>query len=368
MKIFLVALLGLLCNGCLLGRVLYYGTPSLNAPTYFDNRMVMASSRPAPFAVAPEEAHPRMTSWERARYTSFDQFLEGQNTYAFLVVKDGTIVYERYFHGLTKDSLLPCFSMSKSVASLAIGRAVEQKILPPIERKLVEFVPEVRGKPGYDQITLEHLLRMTSGIAFGEESMAGGELYYTEDLRDVMYSYDVVKRPGEYYLYGSVNIQLLWDVLHRRLGGETVSHYFERAVWEPLGAEYPASWSLDSEESGIEKFSGGFNARVRDYAKLGYLFLNDGKAGGRTVVGPEWIERSLWPDPVAGWVRTTDNWVRRGQYQWFLTPDARGYFAKGYNGQYVFVVPEKRMVFVRFGEGYGQIAWTALFERLAREL
>jgi CubicO group peptidase (beta-lactamase class C family) len=67
-------------------------------------------------------------------------------------------------------------------------------------------------------------------------------------------------------------------------------------------------------------------------------------------------------------VHTTDGWVKRGRYQWFLTRDGRAYFAKGYNGQYVFVNPAKHAVFVRFGEGYGDVDWPSLFMRVADNL
>ena len=76
-------------------------------------------------------------------------------------------------------------------------------------------------------------------------------------------------------------------------------------------------------------------------------------------------DESIAPDPIAGVVHTKDGDVRRGKYQWFLTLDGRAYFAKGYRGQYVFVVPQKKMVFVRFGEGYGDVDWPALFLRIA---
>jgi CubicO group peptidase (beta-lactamase class C family) len=147
-----------------------------------------------------------------------------------------------------------------------------------------------------------------------------------------------------------------------------VSHYFEQQVWGPLGAEMPASWSLDSASSGIEKFFGGFNATLRDYARLGLLFLHGGTLAGRPILPLAWVARALSPDPVAGLVHTTDGWVRRGKYQWFLTRDGRGYFAKGYRGQYLFVAPEEHVVFVRFGEAYGDVNWTELFLRLAEEL
>jgi len=183
-----------------------------------------------------------------------------------------------------------------------------------------------------------------------------------------MYEYDVDFRPGTHYLYGSINVQLLWDVLHRRLGGETVSRYFETEVWGPLGAVDDASWSLDSGASGIEKFFGGFNATARDHARLGLLFLHDGAVNGHRLLPREWITRSLTPDPVSGLIHTTDGWVRHGEYQWYLTTDGHAYFAKGYRGQYVFVVPANRAVFVRFGEGYGDVDWPSLFQRLAEQL
>ena len=67
-------------------------------------------------------------------------------------------------------------------------------------------------------------------------------------------------------------------------------------------------------------------------------------------------------------IEIIDGRMRRGKYQWFLTVDGRAFFAKGYRGQYVFVVPESKTVFVRFGEGYGDVSWPDLFLELARAL
>ncbi len=362
------ALLGLCCSGCGYARMVYLNTPSLAAPSYFDNRIVQASPAPLALPTSSPEANFRLTEAEQARYRSFDELLSTQGTRAFLVVHDDAIVYERYFHGFSPVTELPAFSMSKTFAAVLIGRAVCQGLLPSVEESVVDYIPELVKKPHYGEVTLERLLRMTSGIDFHEESLAGPQFYYATDLRDLMYSYDVERQPGAHYEYGSVNVQLLWDVLHRRLGGDTVSHYFEEQVWGPLGAERAASWSLDSRSSGIEKFSGGFNATLRDYSRLGLLFLHGGTLAGRAILPPSWVAHALSPDPVAGLVHTTDGWVRRGMYQWFLTSDGRAYFAKGFRGQYVFVVPREHVVLVRFGEGYGDVNWTELFLRLASNL
>jgi CubicO group peptidase (beta-lactamase class C family) len=358
-------LLALSCNGCFLGRLVYFNTPTLSAPSYFDSRSVRASPVPAPLAYSPREAVFSLTCAERAEYGSFDELLEAAETRAFVAVHEDTIVYERYFKGVSFTTQLPGFSMSKTYAAALIGRALSDGLLSSLEVPVTAYIPELAARSRYREVTLDQLLRMTSGIDFDEESLAGARLYYTTNLRDLMYGYDVTRTPGEHYLYGSVNIQLLWDVLQRRLHGETVSHYFERQLWQPLGAESPASWSLDSAESGVEKFFGGFNATARDHARLGLLFLHGGTLNRQAILPRAWVERALSPDPVAGLVRTADGWVRRGKYQWFLTRDGRGYFAKGYHGQYVFVVPDRRWVFVRFGEGYGNTDWPALFLRLA---
>jgi CubicO group peptidase (beta-lactamase class C family) len=363
-----LALLGLYCEGCLYGRIIYFNSPTLAAPTYFDNRIVHASPRPMPLARGPREATLPLTATERRDYRSFDELLANQETRAFLVVHDDKIVYERYFHGFSAATELPAFSMTKTVSAALIGRALATGLLPSLKPSVVDFIPELARKPRYRDVTLEHLLRMTSGIDFDEATVESVKLYYCTDLRGFIYSYDVRWPPGKHYLYGSVNMQLLWDVLHRRLRGDTVSHYFEAQLWGPLGAERPASWSLDSQAKGVEKFFGGFNATVRDFARIGLLFLHGGKVGGRSILSPEWVATALSPDPVPGIVHTTDGSVRRGRYQWFLTRDGRAYFGKGYKGQYLFVVPESRTVIVRFGEGYGDIDWTSLFLRIAAVL
>ncbi|HEY4104615.1 MAG TPA: serine hydrolase [Polyangiaceae bacterium] len=360
-----IVLLAFASQGCTFGRLLYYNTPTLAAPNYFERRVVRASPAPSAIAKAPREVGFELTLTERERFASFDEFLKQKATRAFIAIHDDAIVYERYFGDVTAESELPGFSMSKTFASALVGRALSDGVLPSLDEPVTAFVPELAGKKRYRDVTLERLLRMTSGIDFDEESIAGASLYYTTDLRDLIYSYDVKWPPGEHYLYGSVNIELLWDVLNRRLGGETVSHYFERQIWQPLGAEHAASWSLDSAADGAEKFFGGFNATARDQARLGLLFLHRGTLNGKIILPEAWVTRSLTPDPIAGLVHTTDGWVRRGMYQWFLTRDGRGYFAKGYNGQYVFVVPERHWVFVRFGEGYGDVDWPGLFLRLA---
>ena len=111
-----------------------------------------------------------------------------------------------------------------------------------------------------------------------------------------------------------------------------------------------------------------WNRELRSRSPLEITRWAVAQAGGRAVLSTRWVADSLQPDEVASVVHTSDGAVRRGRYQWFLTLDGCCYFAKGYNGQYVFVDRAHDVVIVRFGEGYGEVSWTALFTRMAESL
>ncbi len=366
--VLVASLLSSQCASCVFERIFRFNVPTLAAPSYFDERPVQASSHPLPFA---RRTSPAAFASRRSRtkaYPTFEDLLADNGTRAILVLHHDAIVYERYFGEVTAETRLPCFSMSKTFAAVLIGCAQADGLISSVDQHLVEFVPELASRPRYGEITLDHLLRMTSGIDFAEESVAGAMLYYTVDLGSSTYVYDVKWPPGQHYEYGSINAQLLWQVLHRRLGGETVARYFQDRFWETIGAERSAAWALDSAEHGVEKFAAGLSATARDYARLGVLFQHHGRAGDRQVIPERWAADSLAPDDVPGVLHTTDGAVRRGHYQWFWTLDGRSYFAKGYHGQYIFVNRDRDVVVVRFGEGYGDVDWTTLFTEMADSL
>jgi CubicO group peptidase (beta-lactamase class C family) len=349
-------------------RIVYFNVPNLEAPQAFDQRLVRGSSHPLPFGRSHPEAAFAMRRSRNESYGTFEAMLAENDTRALLVLHHDVIVYERYFGGVTAETRLPAFSISKTFAAVLIGAAMRDGLIDSVQQHLVEFVPELSARPGYRGITLEHLLRMTSGIDFEEESTSGAMLFYTTDLRSLTRAYYVRRLPGQYYQYGSLSTQLLWEVLKSRLDHCTIARYFEERVWEPLGAEWPAAWGLDSAARGVEKFSSGLSATARDYARLGVLFQHGGRVQERPVVSEQWVLDSLAEDEIAGIRNTTDGAVRRGRYEWFWTLDRSSYFAKGYHGQYIFVDRDRDVVVVRFGEGYGKVDWTVLFRQMADSL
>lgn len=363
---FRLAVLPLLLAGCTFVKAAWNNAPTLESPGDFDCRVVQAAPGAAPLPAAPVEVAPILPPALAASYASFDDLLLRSDTRAFLVLRDDHIVYERYFGHFARDSLFPSFSLSKSFAALLVGCALEDGLIPSLQARLTDFVPELAKRPGYAEVQLDHLLRMVSGIEFEEESYDSATLYYCADLHGPTLSFPVTAAPGTVYRYGSINVQLLWEVLHRQLAPRTVAAYFEQRIWRPLGAEHAAAWSIDSEANGVEKLFTGLGATARDFARLGLLFLHEGRWNGARIVSPDWVHASLSPDPVAGLVKTTDGTVVRGRYQWFLTADRQCWFAKGYRGQYVWVDPAARAVVVRFGDGYGDLDWPALLRSVSR--
>jgi CubicO group peptidase (beta-lactamase class C family) len=152
----------------------------------------------------------------------------------------------------------------------------------------------------------------------------------------------------------SGNTQLLGFVLERALKTKTVTQYLQEKLWTPLEMEYDASWSIDHEKQGTEKIFCCINARARDFAKIGRLYLNKGNWNGRQIVSEKWVAESTKVDTTAG---SADYY----QYQWWLPSKTGDFNAEGILGQYIYVNPSKNVVIVRMGKKSGNVNWTDFF-------
>jgi CubicO group peptidase (beta-lactamase class C family) len=148
--------------------------------------------------------------------------------------------------------------------------------------------------------------------------------------------------------------------------------YLQEKIWKPLGMEFPASWSLDSEESGFEKMESGINARAIDFAKFGRLYLKKGNWEGKQVISEEWVSASTVPDPNDDrpWV-TFPTYKERGgyyQYHWWGMVQEDGHYefsARGHLGQTIYVCPETELVIVRYGKEEGpEVFWPDIMMQL----
>ena len=338
---------------------------SVIAPAETPSRLPAA---PDPGVLALLESHPNIDK--------LDAFLEATDTTAFLIIQDGVLVLEQYGLGHDSESIENTFSVSKSLTSALVGLAAADGLLA-IDDPITDYLPELRARDQqFDAITVENLLDMTSGIAYSRAirfpilNNDDPLVYYHPDLESVVLQRtEIDSAPGS-FRYNNYNPPLLGLILKRQTG-LSVSEYFERRIWRPIGAARPAGWTVD--KNAFERMESGFHARALDVARFGLLFLNQGRAGDQQVVPESWIRDST--DTKAR-IELEKYDGRQWGYRagWWIVPRPEGrsdYCAIGHFGQFIYVSPQFNAVFVRNGPGRGEWGdrdWTELFYFLAERL
>lgn len=349
--------LPLLLTSCQLGRFVFYNFADIKDHQKFRSRPLSAEAQPFSFQTTSSGKSPKEING-----IPFDKYLEDNKTVAFLIIKNDTIQYEKYFKGYDHQSIVPSFSMAKSVTSILIGCAIDEGLIKSVDEPITQYIPEL-SKRGFDKVTIKHLLQMTSGIKFNESYVNpfgdAASFYYGTNLRKKISKMRLKTEPGKQFEYVSGNTQLLGLVLERSLKGKTITSYLQEKLWTPLGMEYDASWSIDRKKHGLEKTFCCLNARARDFAKIGRLYKNKGSWNGKQIVSQKWVEESTKLD-------TTDGSADYYQYQWWLPTPGVDFMAEGILGQFVYVHPAKDLIIVRLGKKEGKADWWRVFTALAK--
>jgi len=281
-----------------------------------------------------------------------DDFLNRQRIMGLLVIKDGVIQIERYQYDRTPDLRFQSNSMAKSILSLGIGFAVQDKLLD-LDKTADTYVPDLKGTV-YGEVTLKNLLRMSSGARFEETysgqddlakynraSMSGGVAAGAKAVEVRAYP------QGEKFNYASAETEILALVL-RSVLPETISEYLSRKLWKPMGAEQSALWR--AYRDGLEKASGNFNATMRDYGRLGVVLAHDGyRPDTREQIIPKsYLEDATRADRQPEQFRPGKATPYFGYgYQFWTFPGPKHRFAlQGTYGQVVYVDPEAKLVMV----------------------
>ena len=346
-----------LLTSCQLGRFVFYNFADIKDHKKFQSRPLTAVNSPFNFQTTNSGKFPK-----ELNSTPFDKFLEDNKTVAFLIIKNDTIQYEKYFKGYDKQSIVPSFSMAKSVTSILIGCAIDDSLIKSVDEPITNYIPEL-SKNGFDKVTIKHLLQMTSGIKFNESYVNpfgdAASFYYGLNLRKEIGKMKLKTEPGKKFEYVSGNTQLLGLILERSLKDKTITSYLQEKIWTPLGMEYDASWSIDRKKNGLEKTFCCLNARARDFAKIGRLYKNKGNWNGKQIVSQKWVEESTKLD-------TSEGSANFYQYQWWLPTPNKDFMAEGILGQFVYVNPTKDLIIVRLGKKEGKADWWTIFTSLAK--
>lgn len=264
--------------------------------------------------------------------------------YSFLIFKNGYLVVEEYYNGQNAYIMNPIYSVTKSYISTSIGIAINQGYIESIDSKLLDFFPEYVDDdidPRKFKITINHLLTMTAG--FDHELKINNEMSQADNMIASIIASDLQFDPGSDFLYSTHGAHLLSGIIERATGMDTRT-FLSNELLGPLGTE-AFMWKKD--QNGIYFGGAGMFLAPRDMARLGYLFLKDGKLEGKQIVDSTWIQRSTTNHRHYNEAWKKMNEVGYGHLWWTgKLQEHLLYFASGYGGQWILVIPDLNMVIV----------------------
>lgn len=312
-------------------------TAYLDDYTVFDNNLVKASDKAVDWP-----KHPSYNSIALSEAILKEH--ENYGSVAYLVIYKDSILHESYYKGYDSQSKSNSFSMSKSMVSAMLGKAIEQGYIKSLDQKMSDFYPQYSEGFAAD-LTVGDLSSMSTGLDWKEEYYLPinitTESYFTPNLEELMLSREIISPPGKAFIYLSGNTQLLGMVIKKAVG-QSLSTYFSENFWQPMEAVEDALWQIDSQKNGMEKAYCCFASNAKDFARFGKLYKNFGKWNDQQILDSTFIALSTRPrfeeSPEYG-------------YGWWLTQynGEKGYAMRGHLGQYVIVFPESDLIVVRLG-------------------
>jgi len=260
----------------------------------------------------------------------FETFLKETNTNAFLIIRNGKITYEQYWNGKTQSTVLPSYSVAKTMTSLLIGQLIDEGKIKESDT-FVSILPKFKANSSFDKVTIRDLLDMNSGIGVSDNYPTGptgwgvaiAQMYATTDMNwFLMHNRKMKEEPGTFPEYRSVNTQMLGMII-QKVTGRSLAEEFTDRVWQKVGADYDATWNVDS-AAGHEKAFCCFNATARDYARVGQALMS----GEPKIASTAWKARLSLP------VVTLDYGWGYGAQMWHPYPGVN--LMLGLHGQYIY--------------------------------
>ncbi len=294
-----------------------------------------------------EATHPE--PWEKSGKSNQIQLsdrlvktLKETESVAFLIIKNGEILYENYWEGYSDTSHSNSFSAAKSITTMLAQRAIQDGYFKSWDDKLIDYLPDLKGEFRED-LQLKHLSQMTAGLDWNEDYHSPFDItaraYYSADVEEVMLErVPVYEKPGSRFEYQSGATQFLGMAIIEATG-KPLADYAAETLWKDLRATQNARWHLD--DSGLELAYCCFNTNARDFARFGQMVLNHGKWEGKTVLDSAFLHKATRPAATdyygwSFWIDTDDHGMRIPRMS-------------GLGGQYIIAVPERDLVIVRLG-------------------
>ena len=322
-------------------RVVYLtgnNTAYLSDYKYFDNRII----EPSPVA-EPWAKHNKYNTIEETEELA--AINKDRETKAFLVIKNDSIVFEKYFDDYSESSKSNSFSMAKSITVTLLGKAIMDGKIKSLDQPVGDFFDEYKTGFGAE-LTVGNLASMSSGMKWNEKYYSviniTSESYFSNDLRSVILNQKIIEKPGQKFRYSSGDTQLLGMIIEKATN-TNLSDYLRNNFTNPMGFENEALWQLDSEESGMEKAYCCFASNAKDFARFGKLYKNNGKWNNEILLDSTFINKATNPvfeaSPYYG-------------YGWWLDTfeGKKVYTMNGHRGQFVIVFPEEDIIIVRLGD------------------
>ena len=276
---------------------------------------------------------------------TLDSVHKKNETVAFLIIKNDSIIKEDYFLGYDENSMTNSFSMSKSIISFLFLKSIEEGTIPSLNSKLTDYFPAFNESNG-SNVTLSDLSTMSSGLVWEEnyKDLMGitAQAYVTKDLNKLMMGSKFSGISGDKFKYLSGNTQLLAMAIEKA-NNSTIQELTYKWLWNPMGAKNDALWMIDSKEKNMTKAYCCLSSNAKDFAKVGLVYKNFGKINEQKLIDSSFISMSIKPrfnsNPIYGY----GIWIGKQNNIDFFS-------LRGHQGQYVIVIPKEDVIIVRLGK------------------
>jgi CubicO group peptidase (beta-lactamase class C family) len=317
--------------------------PASKTPDLMPSHWIVAApSTFAPWQMGQIEDISEVT-WN-GKLVPFEQFLEETDTNAFLVIRKGKITYEKYFNGKKRSTILPSYSVAKTMTSLVIGQLIDEGKIKESDT-FVSILPEFEAGTSFDKVTINDLLDMNSGIGVSDNYPSGpsgwgvaiAQMYASTDVNWFLKNNrKMTEEPGTFPEYRSVNTQMLGLIIQKVTGRYLAAEFTDR-IWQKMGADYDATWNVDR-EGGYEKAFCCFNATTRDYARVGQALMS----------GDPKIASTSWKARLSTSVVKLDYGWGYGAQMWHPFPGIN--LMMGLHGQYIYMDALNDTVIVKLSD------------------